>query len=666
MARLPGESEDDLLRTAALQNATAILQARVKAERALLSAREALEKQSQWLEITLSSIAEGVISTDAEGQVTFLNGVAGLLIGWTPADAIGRPVADVFSLLDERTRQPLTNPALVAMRDGVVAGPSGQTTLVASDGAERPVEYSAAPMRDHAGGIIGSVLVLRDVTEQVRAQEVQAWLAAIVQSSQDAVIGKSLDGTILSWNGAAERLFGYTSAEAIGRPIALIIPREHAAEERENMARIRRGQPVEQLESRRLSSGGRVIDVALTISPVHDATGRVIGASTVARDIGEQKRHEEALREAARRKDEFLALLAHELRNPLAPLRTALQVMRLGQDPAAVGHARAVMERQLGHMVRLVDDLLDVSRVSRNQIELRPARMGLAEALSSAVETAQPGITAARHTLVVTPPVTDVELVGDLTRLSQVFSNLLTNAAKYTPAGGRIWLETTVGDGEVIVAVRDTGIGMAPESLPTVFEMFSQVDRSMERTTGGLGIGLALAKGLVLMHGGTIAAESPGLGKGSTFTVRLPLPADQERSLGAATPVAAAEPVEHRSRRVLIAVDYRDSATSMAVLLELQGDEVRTVHSGLEAVATAETFRPDVILMDVGMPGLNGYDATRRIREQPWGRDIVIVAVTGWGQTTDKALAREAGCNAHLVKPVDLLALDRVLADEGR
>jgi PAS domain S-box-containing protein len=666
MARLPGESEDDLLRTAALQNATAILQARVKAERALLSAREALEKQSQWLEITLSSIAEGVISTDAEGQVTFLNGVAGLLIGWTPADAIGRPVADVFSLLDERTRQPLTNPALVAMRDGVVAGPSGQTTLVASDGAERPVEYSAAPMRDHAGGIIGSVLVLRDVTEQVRAQEVQAWLAAIVQSSQDAVIGKSLDGTILSWNGAAERLFGYTSAEAIGRPIALIIPREHAAEERENMARIRRGQPVEQLESRRLSSGGRVIDVALTISPVHDATGRVIGASTVARDIGEQKRHEEALREAARRKDEFLALLAHELRNPLAPLRTALQVMRLGQDPAAVGHARAVMERQLGHMVRLVDDLLDVSRVSRNQIELRPARMGLAEALSSAVETAQPGITAARHTLVVTPPVTDVELVGDLTRLSQVFSNLLTNAAKYTPAGGRIWLETTVGDGEVIVAVRDTGIGMAPESLPTVFEMFSQVDRSMERTTGGLGIGLALAKGLVLMHGGTIAAESPGLGKGSTFTVRLPLPADQERSLGAVTPVAAAEPVEHRSRRVLIADDYRDSATSMAVLLELQGDEVRTVHSGLEAVATAETFRPDVILMDVGMPGLNGYDATRRIREQPWGRDIVIVAVTGWGQTTDKALAREAGCNAHLVKPVDLLALDRVLADEGR
>jgi CheY-like chemotaxis protein len=196
--------------------------------------------------------------------------------------------------------------------------------------------------------------------------------------------------------------------------------------------------------------------------------------------------------------------------------------------------------------------------------------------------------------------------------------------------------------------------------------MFSQVDRSMERTTGGLGIGLALAKGLVLMHGGTIAAESPGLGKGSTFTVRLPLPADQERSLGAATPVAAAEPVEHRSRRVLIADDYRDSATSMAVLLELQGDEVRTVHSGLEAVATAETFRPDVILMDVGMPGLNGYDATRRIREQPWGRDIVIVAVTGWGQTTDKALAREAGCNAHLVKPVDLLALDRVLADEGR
>jgi len=641
MARLPGESEDDLLRTAALQNATAILQARVKAERALLSAREALEKQSQWLEITLSSIAEGVISTDVQGQVTFLNGVAGSLIGRAPEDAVGRPVAEVFSLLDEGTRQPIENPALVALRNTVVPGVSGPTTLVARDGLERPVEYSAAPMRDRAGGIIGSVLVLRDVTEQVRAQEVQAWLAAIVQSSQDAVIGKSLDGIILSWNAAAERLFGYTSAGAIGRPIALIIPPEHAAEERENMARIRRGQPVEQLESHRLSSGGRAIDVALTISPVHDVTGRVIGASTVARDISERKRHEEALREAARRKDEFLALLAHELRNPLAPLRTALQVIRLGQDPAAASHARAVMERQLGHMVRLVDDLLDVSRVSRNQIELRPARMRLAEALSSAVETAQPGITAARHTLVVTPPATDVELVGDFTRLSQVFSNLLTNAAKYTPAGGRIWVETTLADGEVVVTVRDTGIGMSADSLPMVFEMFSQVDRSMERTTGGLGIGLALAKGLVLMHGGTIAAESPGLGKGSTFTVRLPLPVDRDRTLAPAVPVTAAERVEHRSRRVLIADDYRDSATSMAVL------------------------RPDVILMDVGMPGLNGYDATRRIRAQPWGRDIVIVAVTGWGQVTDKERAREAGCNAHLVKPVDLRALDRVLAEEG-
>jgi PAS domain S-box-containing protein len=369
------------------------------------------------------------------------------------------------------------------------------------------------------------------------------------------------------------------------------------------------------------------------------------------------------LRETDRRKDEFLALLAHELRNPLAPLRNGLQVMRLaGDKPDAVARVRGMMERQLAHMVRLIDDLLDVSRISRNKMELRRSRVLLSDVITNAVETARPAIETANHQLSVALPSEPVYLDADLTRLAQVFGNLLSNSAKYTEPGGRIWLDAGVAGGEVVVSVRDTGIGIPADALPTIFDMFSQVDRSLERSTGGLGIGLALVRGLVEMHGGTVAADSDGPGKGSTFTVRLPVVKARHDT----HPTKPGDPETNGTgprRRILVVDDNRDSAESMATLLDLLGNDVVTAHDGVEAVEAAERVRPDVVLMDVGMPRLNGYEATRRIREQPWGSDVTIIALTGWGQAGDRAQSRAAGCDGHLVKPVSLPDLERVLAD---
>jgi signal transduction histidine kinase/ActR/RegA family two-component response regulator len=375
----------------------------------------------------------------------------------------------------------------------------------------------------------------------------------------------------------------------------------------------------------------------------------------------EVRRAAAALRDADRRKDDFLALLAHELRNPLAPLRNGLQVLRLASgDASAVAQTRAMMDRQLGHMVRLIDDLLDISLISRNKMELRRARVLLADVISNAVETARPAIEAAGHELTVTLPPAPIFLNVDLTRLAQVFSNLLSNSAKYTERGGRIWLSGECEDGMVTVAVRDNGIGIPTSALPSVFDMFSQVDRSIERSTGGLGIGLALVKGLVEMHGGTVSAESDGPATGSVFTVKLPVLECFSDSLTVGTQDNP-QAVQGPKRRVLVVDDNRDSAASMSTMLRLLGNDVVTARDGIDALEAAATFRPQVILMDLGMPRLNGLDATRRIREQPWGEHVIIIAVTGWGQEGDKARSKEAGCDGHLVKPVNLSELEVLL-----
>ncbi len=870
---------------------------------------EAIRTERERLRITLASIGDAVISTDADGHVNFMNGVAETLTGWTEAEARGQPLQDIFRIVNEHTRRAVENPAVRALQKGVVVGLANHTVLIARDGTERPIDDSAAPIRDSSGATVGAVLVFRDVTERKRAAETQSRLAAIVESSDDAIISKTLDGVIRSWNAGAERLFGYTAAEAVGQPITLIIPPEELDEHHEILNRLRRGAQIEHFETVRVAKDGRILNISLAISPIRDVEGRIIGASKVARDITqrtqaaaalrkseeryrtlfesmtegfclietlyengqpvdyrflevnpafeshtglkdtagrtirelmrndeahwfekvgrlaanseplrfiseanskgrlyevstyrpggpgsartaillsditerkhaqeamardamllasvqdsvvvtdpsgivnywnagatqllgwtseemigrhytdwlpepprafvakqisertalgewcgeyedyrkdgtqvwidsrvspvtdatgamvgilavshditERKRAEDALRDADRRKDEFIALLAHELRNPLAPIRNGLQVLQMGaSDPNAVSQARMMMSRQLGHMVRLIDDLLDVSRIGRNKMELRRARVTLAEVIASAVETARPLIDSGGHGLLISLPPSPIYLDADLTRLAQVFGNLLSNSAKYTPHGGNIWLTAERRGNDAFISVRDDGIGIPRESLDKIFDMFSQVDRSIERSTGGLGIGLALVKGLVEMHGGSVSVECPEAGCGSTFTVRLPV-----LNIEADRTVRPSVQGEQRSaspkRRFLVVDDNRDAATSMAMMLRLFGHEVQTANDGLQAVEAAEQFRPDVILMDVGMPRLNGYEATRRIREQSWGHSVIIIALTGWGQDGDRAHSKDAGCNGHLVKPVNPTELNTLLS----
>ncbi len=368
------------------------------------------------------------------------------------------------------------------------------------------------------------------------------------------------------------------------------------------------------------------------------------------RGIESLKRVERELRELDQRKNEFLATLAHELRNPLAPLRNGLEVLRLAGGGGEMGEkARAMMERQLRQMVRLVDDLLDVSRISRGRIELRREEIELATVLRNAIETSQPLMTERGHAFEADIPAAKVTLDADMTRLSQVFWNLLINAAKYTPNGGRIALTVEILDRAVAVTVRDDGVGIPPDMLPRVFDMFTQVDRSLEKTQGGLGIGLSIAKRLVEMHGGTIEVSSAGNGTGSEFTVRLP------------ARVEAAAATQPARRRILVADDNEDAALTLSMLLEAFGNEVRVAHDGAQAVDLAESFRPDAILLDIGMPKLNGYEACERIRLQPGGAQAYIVALTGWGGEDDKDRARSAGFDRHLVKPIDPNVLEKLM-----
>ena len=504
--------------------------------------------------------------------------------------------------------------------------------------------------------------------------EARARLAAIVESSDDAIVSKTLDGTIRSWNAGAQRIFGYTPEEVVGRSITLIIPPERIDEEREILRRLCRGERIEHFETVRVAKDGRSIDVSITVSPVRDREGRIIGASKIGRDISAQKRmavelrrKAEELAEADRKKDDFIALLAHELRNPLAPLRSGLQVLRLAAgDPGAVEKTRAMMDRQLAHLVRLIDDLLDVSRLNRNKLNLQRSRVALAEVVSHAVETAAPAIEAAGHALTVSLPPDAVLLDADLTRLAQVLGNLLTNSAKYTERGGRITLAAKAREGEGVVTVRDTGIGIPPEALPRIFDMFAQVDRTQERATGGLGIGLALVKGLTEMHGGTVSAESEGPGRGSTFTLRLPRAGRVSRPAPGGAETDDATRRAHAGVKVLVVDDNRDGAETMATMLTLLGHEVYKAHDGAEAIETAERVRPELILMDIGMPQINGLDATRAIRARPWSQGTTIVALTGWGQEGDRERSQTAGCDGHLVKPVGLAELEALLADLPR
>ncbi len=683
--------------------------------------------------------------------------------------------------------------------------------------------------------------MVSDITDRRESDRARAYMAAIVESSEDAIISKTLDGVITSWNPAAERLYGYLASEVIGRSITVIVPPELHREELDLLARVRAGMRVEHFETIRVAKDARRIPVSLTVSPVRDADGRIIGISKIARDLTELQRSnrelqalrdrlaeeleatrqlqqisarlihrdetledllleildaalqitgrargiiqlydrmkgtlrltaargfdepfcdtfrevlpgegmpsaeamrtgrrvivedladyaegsgstrakrlldsgvrslqctplnsrdgriigifithgaeasrpeerelrmldilartaadlierasaQAQLREADRRKDEFLAILAHELRNPLAPVRYAVSITR---DPASTDDARrraqAVIERQVSHMARLLDDLLDISRIARGAVLLRKERVDAASCVSAAIEAARPFFEPRAQRIATRLPREPLVLDADPVRLTQILTNLVTNAAKYTDAGGSIEVEARREGTDAMIAVRDTGIGIPPELKPRLFTLFSQAGSALERSEGGLGIGLALVRGFVNLHGGSVEAHSEGAGRGSEFVVRLPLgPARAAEG----TPREAVKRAG-RALRVLVADDNHDICEMCATLLALWGHRSFIAHDGAQALALLQREQPDVALLDIGMPGLNGYELAARVRAAPWGRAVVLVAVTGWGQDEARSRSSAAGFDFHLTKPVEVAELERVLA----
>lgn len=678
------------------------------------------------------------------------------------------------------------------------------------------------------------------VTDQSTTDDAQALLAAIVESSDDAIISKTLEGQILSWNGGAERIFGYSAEEAKGQHISLIIPSDRREEETTIVARLRRGERIEHFETVRVAKDGRRIDMSLTISPIRDRAGRIVAASKIGRDITARKRSNQALvelndelavqladlgrlhemsvrlsktvelqpiliealrtvtalentelglvslcdaernrlevaaslgfdedglqgigrisaeqdafgaclrerqrivvedvltdpafkpfrdvarragfravhssplitrsgevvgvlttfftrphrpsdretrlvdlcvrqavdfienarlyvklRDADRLKDEFLATLAHELRNPLAPISNSLHILRLSDDLSpSVQRVREIMEQQVQHMVRLVDDLLEVSRISRGKIDLQKERVELAAMVHNAVEFVRPQIEAARHQLAIALPPEPLTLEVDPVRITQVIGNLLTNAVKYTSPGGQIWVTARCDGDAAVISVRDTGVGIPADMLQRIFDMFTQVDRTLSRSQGGLGIGLTLARNLIAMHGGSIEARSAGLGKGSEFVVRLPMVREAAPApRPVVSPPSATRPVPQR--RILVVDDARAAAYILTRLLELMGQEVQSVGDGFAALKIARSMRPDIIFSDIAMPTMDGCELARRLRQEPELEGTVLVALTGFGQEEDRRRIKEAGYDYHLVKPVSLETLESLLA----
>jgi PAS domain S-box-containing protein len=502
------------------------------------------------------------------------------------------------------------------------------------------------------------------------ASAAQGRLAAIVADSEDAIVSKTLDGVITSWNRAAEELFGYTAAEAIGQPITLIVPADRLAEEDDVLARLRRGEAVHHFETVRVRKDGTHVDVSLTISPVRNRRGVVVGASKIARDIGERRRLEEerrrllareqaALAEAQagnRARDEFLALLGHELRNPLGAMANAAQVLGLVGVPAdRVDRARQILARQVHHLTRLVEDLLDVGRVTAGKLVLDRRPLELGDAVQRCLSALAAAGKTERHELVV--EIEPVWLDADEVRVEQIIANLLENAVKYTPARGRIRVSVRGVEGDAVLRVQDEGMGMSPDLVARVFDLFVQGEHTLERDSGGLGIGLTLVRRLVELHGGTIEAASEGPGQGSTFTVRLPA---QPTSAGLPRPVAAM-PEPGARRRVLLVEDDQDARESLRSVLELAGHDVHVAEDGPSGLAAIQELAPDIALVDIGLPGLDGYEVARRVRAQSDGGEPVLVAVTGYGSAEDRERAQAAGFDVHLVKPLAADQLARIL-----
>jgi len=608
------------------------------------------------VEPVLDRLPAAAYVCDAEGLITYFNARAATLWGREPklCHADDRYCGS-FKLFDAEGRAVPHSECwmALALREGREFN-GREISIERPDGRRLDALAFANPLYDEDGRIEGALNVLVDVTPQRRgASEARGSYEAmklLIEASPIPIVVVDPEPPIVRvWNPAAERLFGWTAAEVVGREIP-IVPEDKLAECANQRMLIGRGDAFPGVETSRMTKSGRRIDVSLSAAPLREAGGGIRGVVLLFADVTERKRAEQSLKEADRAKNEFLATLAHELRNPLSPIRNATEILRLRGDASPeLQWALDVIDRQMQHMTRLVDDLLDISRITMNRLELRREPIDVGEIVKDAVEACRPILDDCEHRLTVT---VDPQIVvdADRERLAQVVANLLHNAAKYTERGGSILIAACREGADAVIVVRDTGIGIPGDKLATIFEMFAQLNPAFERTQSGLGIGLTLARRLVQMHGGTIHARSAGAGLGSEFTIRIPLakPPGDEEAVRSTGPRA----VPRTALRVLVVDDKDDSAKSLGMLLEMTGNQVRIAQDGAAAVREAGEFRPHAVVLDIGMPRMNGYDAARAIRREPWGRDVYLIALTGWGQDIDRVRSRDAGFDLHLVKPV--------------
>jgi PAS domain S-box-containing protein len=657
---LKSGAEDYLVKGPALENLAQSVRAaieKVRLRKTVEDQRRELERHRNQLRVTLASIGDAVIATDTEARVTFLNPVAEQLTGWSSSDAQGKPLESIFVIVNEETRLPAKNPAIAALKEGRIVGLANHTILIAKDGQEHPIDDSAAPIRDESGEVFGAVLVFRDVGERRRTEQSLLLQSRVLENMTEGVSVADDSGYIFYTNPAEDRMFGYARGELIGKHVTML--NDYPSEENHHLV----NEVLKQLrtgtawvgEWRNKRKDGSNFTTFARIS--HLEVGEHSCYVCVQEDVTDRRRLEDELQRrvnelaiADKRKDEFLAMLAHELRNPLAPIKNSLHILKVKPgDEKVVEGVRTMMERQVTHLHRLVDDLLDVSRITQGKVKLKLQRLDLGALVRDCVQDRRVDFESAKLHLGIDTPNSPIWVTGDATRLSQVVENFLTNALKFTNAGGEVFVRVWNDGNHARLSVTDTGIGIDPDVLPTIFDVFAQADKTLDRSRGGMGLGLAVVKGLIELHGGSVEAHSEGAGQGSEMCVLLPL--EQAFSEVVESKPSTRPPLQRR--RVLIIEDNVDSAATLRLLLEVSGYEVQLAHTGPAGIQTAIRWKPDVVVCDIGLPEMDGFAVAQSLRNHAATQDVRLVALTGYGRKEDAARASEAGFDEHIVKPAD-------------
>jgi PAS domain S-box-containing protein len=625
------------------------------------------EESQARLAAIVDSSEDAIVSKNLDGLITSWNRAAEHMFGWTAAEAVGRDI----TIIVPPDRLPEEEDVLAHIRRGE-AVEHFETLRMTKAGRLIPISVTISPIRDQDGRVIGASKIARDISERQRGDLAQARLAAIIDSSDDVIVSKTLEGIITSWNPAAEKMFSWTQAEAVGRHITLIIPPDRWPEEEEVLARVRRGERVDHFETVRVTRHGDLLNVSITVSPIRDGSGHIVGASKIARDIGERRLLEERrIRLLAREqdarlraeslnrmKDLLIATVAHELRTPLNSIFGWSRMLQNGQmDDAQRARAISTIVRNASAQARLIEDLLDLSRVIAGRMHLDLQPVNLNAVIDAAVEAVRPSAEAKHLAIVVTPDLSIESVMGAADRLQQIFLNLLTNAVKFTPPNGLVQVTVRRSGSTVDIVVKDTGEGIGADTLPHVFEAFRQEDSTSTRAHGGLGLGLALVRELVDAHRGQVRAESPGKGQGATFTVTLPVSATLEPAAlheAVHTGMGWAGPSLH-GVRVLVVDDDIESLDMTGTMLRSAGADVRTAASAFRAYEVVGSWQPDVVLTDLAMPGEDGFMLQRGLRMAfaRAGVQVPMIAVTAYGAPEHRERALREGFELYLTKPVD-------------